>query len=202
MFFHVLLFLVHFITYWIMSFIFFIYDVLYNRIKGRNYEYISIVVLLNQIFLSLPLVLFFDYYFPFERELCILHGIWQIPCLIILHDILFYHLHRLMHTRFFYKFHKTHHKIKNVIGVGALYAGSIEHIFVNMLPAYLPPFILQMNYFLILLWIIISTISTITIHSGYNYFDKRHEYHHENLKVNFGLGLYLCDRLYGTYKSI
>lgn len=200
MFYHTLLFFVHFFTYWFMSFVFLIYDVAYRRVKGSNYEYLSLVVLENQLFVSLPFVLFFDTYFPFEKELSVIHIGWQVPCLLILHEIFFYHLHRLMHTKYLYKYHKQHHQIRKLVGVGALYSGKVDHFLVNMLPVYLPPFLLNMNYLLILIWIIIATINTICIHSSYDYFDKRHEHHHVYLNVNYGIGFYVIDRLYGTYK--
>ena len=199
---HTFIFISHFFTYWIVSGIFFVADLYTKRFDTQeNYARAAIGVLENQLFLSLPLVIFMDYYFPMQKELGIVHAVWQIPCLLFTHDILFYHLHRLMHTKYLYKYHKTHHRLKNLAGVGALWAGKIEHLFVNMLPAYLPPLYLYMNYVLIVGWVIIATTNVVVVHSGYDLFDKKHESHHKYLNVNYGLGVYLCDRLYGTYKS-
>ena len=201
--FHTISFFIHFFTYWTTSLFFFLCDIAYNRVKHSQYEFFALNVLENHIFVTLPIVILTDTYYPKTNytELPTSNFIWQIPSLLFLHDFLFYHLHRIMHNRHLYKYHKQHHHPKNNIGAGALYSGKIDFLLVNIAPAYIPTIILQMNLLLTSIWVTISTISTVCIHSGYSYFDQRHSYHHSSSKINYGLGLYLFDRIYGTYRK-
>ena len=197
---HVLSFICHFVVYWVMSIIFIILDYINNRHTKETLD-IATEVLENQLLLDLPLVVIADMYYPLTNQLDLIHFVWQIPCLFIIHDILFYYLHRMMHTRTLYKYHKTHHALKNISGVSAFRSSKTEHILVNILPAYLTPIFLRFHGILLLLWITAATINVVCVHSGYGLFDKKHEAHHKYLNVNYGLGIYMCDRLFNTYLS-
>ena len=202
---HIFLFVCHFITYWLISGIFFVIDLAYDRVRGNNYKLLVLGVLKNQLCVNISLVLFMDYYYPIriENELKVVHIIWQLPLLLVMHDILFYHLHRIMHSDYLYKYHRKHHEIKKTVGAGALYAGKVEHLVLNVLPAYFLPLLLKMNYICIIVWVIMATINVVCVHSGYDYFysNEKHADHHSELNINYGFGVYLCDRFYGTYRD-
>ena len=191
----------HFITYWVTSIIFIILDHINNK-HTKEINHIIKEILSIQIFIDIPLITIADMYYPITNQLELIHAIWQLPCLFIIHDILFYCLHRMIHTRTLYKYHKTHHKLKNISGVSAFRSGKIEHIFLNILPAYLTPIFLRFNTILLLFWITMATINVVCVHSGYGLFDKKHEAHHKYLNVNYGVGVYMCDKLFNTYFSI
>ena len=54
----------------------------------------------------------------------------------ILVELFFYINHYTFHkVPWLYKnFHKQHHEIKDVLGIGAIYCSSVEHIFINLFP--------------------------------------------------------------------
>ena len=209
-----IIFCVHNISYWLTSGIFFIADKLvYNmnlekkykiqprKIDWKKYKMFAMGVLKNEIFMSLPLSLLFDYY-NLNLHLFTVSPLKQLPVIIVLHDFLFYHAHRACHSKILFKFHKQHHKLTIPVGVGALYASPFEHIFVNILPAMLPPKIIGAEFYIEIIWILLATINVVMAHSDYKKFSENHDLHHTQKNVNFGLGFFIFDRLYGTYKPM
>ena len=126
------------------------------------------------------------------------HVVYQLPLCICLTDVIFYHLHRLMHHRTFYAYHKDHHLWNIPIGASALYSGAFEHVVVNALPPILAGILAQCNPTVLQLWIGIASANTVLAHAKS---PGDHISHHERHQCNYGVGLYLCDRLYGTYVS-
>lgn len=123
---------------------------------------------------------------------------------IVLTDIFFYFLHKLLHQRFFYKYiHNVHHEIIDPYCVAFQYCHSVETIF-NEISISLPVILSFMPYDLIYIWFIIAHINTCLSHSGYIF--SSHDYHHHYKICNFGIsGLpYLnCDHFFKTrYQDI
>jgi methylsterol monooxygenase len=56
---------------------------------------------------------------------------------VLLREIAFYYIHRLLHHRRFYYIHKKHHDWQTPIAITAIYCHPIEHAFGNLLPAFL-----------------------------------------------------------------
>lgn len=153
-------------------------------------------------------------YFPYnmDRELpdyfiCFGHLIF----ILILSDILFYGLHRLMHTPYLYKkFHKIHHKYKEPFALTNHYIHPFELI-LFFIPPIIPGIIL--NTHISIMWIsaILMNWSGIIIHSGYDlkkipyikYITPcilEHDCHHKYFNYNFGATFNFVDKLLGTHK--
>ena len=208
---NLVLFLIHNLAYWATSGIFYLfykgipnlneYKIQDTKIDWQKYKVFGLGVLTNELLLSLPLAFLLDFY-NLDLKLLDVNIFLQLPLIIILHDFIFYHFHRICHSKLLFRFHKEHHKLVVPVAIGGLYAGPIEHIFINTLPAFIPPKIINANYFVETLWIILATINVVMAHSGYKNFGDDHDLHHRKKNINFGLGLYICDRLYGTYHKV
>lgn len=129
------------------------------------------------------------------------HSVWQIPACIVVDDVLFYHLHRLVHTKLLYKsVHKMHHEFQRPIAAASLWAHPAEHIFVNIFPPVAAALIVKSNFLTAFLWFSIASTNVVLSHSRSSN-GGSHGYHHVDGRCNFGSGLYLCDRLYGTFHN-
>ena len=64
------------------------------------------------------------------------------------------------------------------------------------------PYLINGHLLTIKLWILLGSINVCISHSGYKHFlvGKEHNLHHRLSKHNYGQGLYLMDKLFGTYK--
>lgn len=122
-------------------------------------------------------------------------GVVQLPLCVCVTDIIFYHLHRMMHWPSLYPYHKEHHAWRTPIGASALYADAFEHIVVNVLPPLLAGVLLRCHPWVMCLWVGVASANTVVAHAK----PGQHADHHEKFKGNYGVGLMLCDRLYGTY---
>ena len=157
------------------------------------------VVLLNQFFYTSIYLVPFAYY---PQPLPGWHGVWQFPALILLTDVVFYFMHRLVHSRYLYKrIHVVHHRFDIPIAVAALYAHPLEHIFVNVFAAVVPLFIVRASPVVAFLWTAIASANTVLAHSATQTKDQ-HALHHRFHQCNFGVGLMLIDRLAGTFRKV
>ena len=94
--------------------------------------------------------------------------------------------------------HKKHHEIIAPIGASAIYMTLVDLYIGNILPVYIPMFILSAHHNTILLWIVMTTINTVTkAHSGFEGLSNFHDKHHSSPMHNFGLGIFM-DKLFGT----
>lgn len=116
---------------------------------------------------------------------------------IILSEVIFTCIHRLFHTKYLFKYHKQHHENNPSYSVSALDAHYLEFLFGNISTVLIPMIIFHGSDMSQLLWIIIATLSTVTAH----HFDGPHKIHHTTYNCNYGQGLYLLDRIFGTYKE-
>ncbi|KIL57467.1 hypothetical protein M378DRAFT_181618 [Amanita muscaria Koide BX008] len=119
----------------------------------------------------------------------------------LLHDIFFYHIHRLLHHPLLYRtYHKTHHRFTAPVAMAAQYASVTEHVLANVAPILLSLMILKAH--VVTFWIVlgIGLFRTTTVHSGFDFFAgkaKNHDKHHEKSLVHFG-STGMMDWLYGT----
>ena len=52
------------------------------------------------------------------------------------------------------------------------------------------------------LWGVLATSSVASSHSGYRGVGaERHDQHYKNNSMNFGVAVYLCDRIFGSYEA-
>ena len=125
--------------------------------------------------------------------------VWQLTACVLLVDILFYPLHRLFHTKYLYKyFHKTHHEFKDPVGAAALYSGRLEYCLVNILPPLLAPVLVGCDRYALTIWVSVATANTVIAHAQDG---GQHKVHHDAFGKNYGVGLMLMDRLFGTLAS-
>ena len=105
----------------------------------------------------------------------------------ILTDFTFYAMHRLMHTRQLYQYHKQHHLMKNCVAVGAIYASTMENIFVNFGAVLINPLLCGLQPPYLDAWIILAIFFVTTSHSGYNFgYNKPHDDHHKVFNCCYG----------------
>jgi len=197
------------LTYWIVSLITFVLDILinYKRIINtpkteliNNYKKVFPTVVFNLHVLSF---LIFYLISPFLNMLnfqfSILKMVFDIICSVFMIDFFLFLSHKFMHYKCMYIWsHKVHHELKNPIGFGAFYNHWFDFIFAVLLPAIYPQIVLSSHYYTSLIWIILATSNVVFIsHGGYAISDMNHFYHHEKFNYNYGIGLYM-DRLCGT----
>ena len=192
------LFLTHFISYWTTS----IYydDFIENGLVLRS----SIKqCLMNQLCGTLPLLCLFVATYPIEHNNFI-YSIFLLPVLINGADLYFYSIHRLGH-KYFWNIHRIHHKGDNY-AVKSLDAHIIEHVCVNIFSISYFVYLLYFmgfifNIYVLHLWILIITINACLTHSeNYNKYST-HLVHHKYYNCNYGVGFYLMDKLFNTYKK-
>ena len=149
----------------------------------------------NQTVFTLPFVAIGTFVWHSYAHLNVWHAPWQIPGCVLLTDILFYYPHRAMHSKWLYPLHKHHHMWTRNIGMAALYAHPLEHIFVNVAPPFLAGVLLRCHPVVLAMWVAIASMNTVFAHAK----DGQHADHHRHWTKNFGVGLMLCDRFHGTF---
>jgi sterol desaturase/sphingolipid hydroxylase (fatty acid hydroxylase superfamily) len=116
---------------------------------------------------------------------------------IMLTDLLFYSVHRMLHTRQMYWLHAKHHSFRYTHAVGAIYSSVFEFVVGNLATAGLPIYILSIPENYVKMIIIFASVYTSAIsHSGFKSVSKGHFTHHLKYKVNYGLAF--LDRALGT----
>ena len=116
-------------------------------------------------------------------------------------DLYFYMVHRLCHlNRWIYKhIHKHHHLTHLTVASSGFSSSLIEHIFINCASVYIPHLLLRGSYPLLVIIMILGGYSSASSHSGYKT-SLYHNIHHQLLYYNYGNGLYIWDRIFGTFK--
>ena len=195
---HNILFLIHIISYWGTSIYYdnllLNYPVIYNSIKDS---------IRNQICVSLPSLYMFCHIYPIEYNNFIV-SIACIPILILYADIYFYTVHRICHKKI-WNIHKYHHQGKN-FAVKALDAHFLEHLFINIVSISIGILFLYhmniiINIYVLYGWMLLTTINACLTHTEDYNKNGDHLVHHKYLTVNYGVGFYIMDRMFGTYRS-
>ncbi|RWS26879.1 hypothetical protein B4U80_10487 [Leptotrombidium deliense] len=165
-------------------------------------------VLINQIFVGIPFA-YFGYKMGKLRGLewgaklpTFQWVLFELSVCILVEEVFFYYSHRLLHHPRIYKYiHKRHHEWTAPIAITAVYCHPVEHMFSNLLPVFLGPFILGAHTATSWLWFTIAMLSTLNAHSGYHlpFFPspEAHDFHHLKFTQNFGI-LGVLDRFHGT----
>jgi len=125
---------------------------------------------------------------------------WQLPAFALVTDTSFYWMHRTLHRPWWFsRVHRQHHEFRHVRALSAEYSHSGED-FGNFVCTFLGPVIFAAHPVTVLIWFFVRMLETIDAHSGYAFtpWAKRHAYHHEFNRGNFGAFLSLWDRLLGT----
>lgn len=113
---------------------------------------------------------------------------------LLITDIVFYTVHRILHLPRFYKYHSLHHSYKYTYGPSALYASPLEFYFGNLGPNIISFQILQLSQLEMLILIIFQTFyTTIVSHGGYKFSAGGHLRHH--LTQGEPYGLLLSDKV-------
>ena len=212
------LFAIHFVTFWLLSFFFTFLDSVvkespYKIQRGKRQSFGKLckcvaVALFNQ-FLSLSLLtlLPIQSVVVFSPDLpTISLVVSSFGTYIVVAELWFYSWHRLMHKYdFLYNnFHKMHHTITAPTAVTAIYAHPVEHVILNFPTLSLGPFLCQSHYSLWCLWSLSSTIATCHAHSGWHLpfwgSPEVHDFHHSYGTENFGIATGILDELFHTQK--
>ena len=179
-----------------------------NPIPATYWYYCHISMLstlFNQIFLTIPVINFMEYYCS---DIQILN--WRIElCKFLLYIVLIdpwvYSLHYMLHhIPMLYKLHKFHHRYNNSSAAAALDSHPIDHLVLTLGSVSIGPLLWKGHYITLYMWIAISTFLTTVSHSGFNHplvCSKEHNIHHRQPKYNYGDVFYIMDRLCGTYKA-
>ena len=114
---------------------------------------------------------------------------------VLLADVIFTLTHRALHTPYLYCMHKEHHMHHSPKAADTFDANPFEFIFGNVATAVLPMILFPADVYTQCIWVVVATLNTILSH----HHDGPHTMHHRLLKCNYGQGLYLFDRLCGTY---
>ncbi len=206
-------------TYYVTSVVAGIYDYKYNyddhntnsitKIQQTNtneiystYEKIIKTVALNTFVFAIPIILYAGYYdtnvmiLPFDYTKCFFDLCIALVCI----DPFFYTTHKLLHHKLLYNaFHKKHHEITKPVGMAALYSTVTEFYVGNIIPIFLPLFIVGAHPITIKIWLMMIIINTILFsHSGYKKMADFHDKHHQYFNKNYGTDMYV-DKLMDTY---
>lgn len=114
-------------------------------------------------------------------------------------DISFYTCHRITHLKYIYKYiHKTHHQVKNNIGLAGLYTDPIDFFTGNFLPIMGPVSYIFTHQYIFKLWIL-STVYNVVIvsHGGFSNYSEYHDIHHTKFKYNYGTDIFM-DVIFNT----
>ncbi|KAM4678113.1 fatty acid hydroxylase domain-containing protein 2 [Discoglossus pictus] len=179
-----------------------------SPVDSAKLRHAVITVFLNQILISIPMVLLM---YPFMKwrgspcgmELPTFHWVLlELSIFVLIEEILFYYSHRLFHHPSIYKrIHKQHHEWTAPVGVVSLYAHPLEHIFSNMLPSMVGPMLMGSHVTTIMLWFCLALVVTTISHCGYHLpflpSPEFHDFHHLKFNQCYGV-LGVLDRLHGT----
>ena len=211
------LFNIHLITYWTLCGVFFLLDVYVYNCKIVNlykqnpindtYWYYCLdsakASIKNQILVTLPVAIFIENYYDNIEITTVQSELVKILFYILFADIWFFIFHYTCHmVPFIYKFHKYHHRIYSTSAVSALDADMLEHLIINLGSICIGPFLWTGCKTTVILWSASSTAVACMSHSGYKHWlvGTKHNLHHRKCKYNYGQGICIMDRLFGTYR--
>lgn len=126
------------------------------------------------------------------------HILFRISFALICFDLLFGSLHYMLH-KYFWKYHKKHHELleENLEGYNGKYSSIPEHIFLNLLPAYLSCLTFSKNEKII--WFTFLEINSAISHYNFNSY---HKVHHMDPTKNFSTSLRVFDSIKMIFKKL
>lgn len=117
----------------------------------------------------------------------------------LISETYFYFTHRLLHR--WYSMHKLHHSTINTVASSFYDTTVIEHIVLNMGTIFIPVIMLGISKFEFFIIYNIGIINACISHSGYKNYSDKHFLHHKLFNKNYGFGLFIWDRILGTYQK-
>ena len=194
------IFFIHFVCYWTMVAL---YD---KNVPAKTFYKSALLSLKNQILYTYPIIYFLFKYYPISYDNFLI-SICYLPVLVITGDLYFYISHRPLHSKLLFKYHKSHHT--GLIHVAkSLDADALEHIFGNI-GSFLCGILLLwyfnyiINIYILAFWVGSITLNTCISHSNNNCSldNGVHKLHHKYLNCNYGTGLYIIDKLCGSFEK-
>ncbi|EGX91363.1 sterol desaturase [Cordyceps militaris CM01] len=176
------------------------------RVPAREYAWICLVSLRNQVCGALPMTLV-TLLLPASpvhpgavpgAARTVATFLFDVGCA----EAGFYYIHRAFHSRALYaRFHKKHHEFTAPVGLAATYCTLTEHVLSNLLPNALGTVLLPHHWSQQCFAFLFLEFSTVCAHSGYNVpglpSNLHHDFHHFAFDENFS-PTGLLDRLHGT----
>jgi len=132
---------------------------------------------------------------------------------LILEDLYFYWVHRLLHHGVWYKYvHKVHHDHAAPFGIAAEYAHPVETLLLGV-GSLIGPLLLTRHLFVLWAYLLVRLFQTVEAHSGYHFPWSPsnfipfyggpifHDYHHETFSGNYASTFTYLDWIFGTSQS-
>ncbi|MFN3851246.1 MAG: sterol desaturase family protein [Spirosomataceae bacterium] len=177
-----------------------------NKLAIKNFFIVSITTCASLLMVG-------DSFFSFQRP-SILYFLFNFILFIVVDDIWFYFIHRLMHTnKWIYRnIHKVHHKAHPPIPIDYLYTHPLEAMsssFGFILGVILSIAVYgQVSFYVFTGYIIYRTIHELIVHSSLTVIPKKwlgifgssehHFNHHKYLNGNYASAFTYLDKIFGT----
>ena len=116
--------------------------------------------------------------------------LYQIAILLVVEEVLFYYIHRLLHHPLFFRsIHSVHHSFTAPVAVSATHCHILEHVACNLFPMLAGTLLARANWYLYMGWCGLAVVNTVCVHSGYGWWvlcADNHDRHHSTNKCAFG----------------